>query len=326
MQAIFLAIRTNTSNLLLYMNLLFPESIANRSNGTQLIYLFFIIIVCFSLAQLLSLGAFVLSGTDLSTLENTDWSKATDSQVNIYKVAQIISSIFTLLVPAWLYSMAQSGSTRFLQFKQPLLPILVMLTLVTTLVSLPLLGYTMELNQSMQLPKFLAPIEQWMKSTETNLADLTAAFLKMDNLFELILNMVMIAVIPALGEEMLFRGCLQPTLQRYIGNAHVGIWLAAIIFSAIHLQFYGFIPRLLLGALFGYFYLWSGNLWYPVIAHFINNGLQVLMVYVGVVSATDLDTAEQHVPLAAVAVSGLLTVAMLVQYKQNSYKTSNTEQ
>lgn len=300
------------------MNLLFPESIANRSNGTQLIYLLFITLICFSLAQMLSLGAFMLSGTDLDALQNTDWAKASDSQINIYKVAQIISSIFTLLAPAWLYSMAQSGDSRFLQFKQPLIPSLVVMTIFVTIVSLPLLGWTMEVNQAMHLPSFLAPIEQWMQSTEANLADLTAAFLKMDNLFELLLNMVMIAVIPAVGEEMLFRGCLQPILQRYTGNAHIGVWLAAIIFSAIHLQFYGFVPRMLLGALFGYFYLWSGNLWYPIIAHFVNNGLQVLLVYMGVVAANDLDATEQHVPLIAVALSGVFTAFMLDQYRQKT--------
>ena len=300
------------------MNLLFPESIANRSNGTQLIYLLFITLICFSLAQMLSLGAFMLAGTDITDLQNTDWSKASDSQINIYKIAQIISSIFTLLVPAWLYSMAQSGDTRFLQFKQPLIPLLAAMTIVATIVSLPLLGWTMQVNQAMHLPSFLAPIEQWMKSTEANLADLTVAFLKMDNLFELLLNMVMIAVIPAVGEEMLFRGCLQPTLQRYTGNAHVGIWLAAIIFSAIHLQFYGFVPRMLLGALFGYFYLWSGNLWYPIIGHFVNNGLQVLLVYSGVVAANDLDATEQQVPLIAVALSGVFTAFMLEQYRQKT--------
>ncbi len=89
----------------------------------------------------------------------------------------------------------------------------------------------------------------------------------------------MIALLPALGEELLFRGVAQRLLANWSGNAHVAVWVAAILFSAIHMQFLGFVPRLCMGAALGYLFLWSGNRWYPIIAHFANNAMAVVIVY-----------------------------------------------
>lgn len=300
------------------MNLLFPEPIAQRSAGVQLLYLFFIIIVCLGVGQMLGIAIVMLSGYPLEQLAQTDWQAADPALVRTYKVAQIVSSVVTLLLPAYLYSLAQSGNTHFLRLHRQPTPTLLGLSLLVMMAAVPALGWVMEQNQAMQLPAALAPIETWMRQSETQLADLTAVFLQMNNVWELLLNMLMIAVLPALGEELLFRGSLQPTLMRYVRNPHVAIWLTAILFSSLHLQFYGFVPRCLLGALFGYFYYWTNNLWYPIVAHFANNGLQVLAVYSGAVAVSDIDTSDQHLPLAAVLASAVLTVGLLQWYSRQA--------
>jgi hypothetical protein len=137
---------------------------------------------------------------------------------------------------------------------------------------------------------WLLAIGNWMKSMEESAAALTERFLAADNIGGMLLNVGLMALLPALSEEISFRGMLQQTLWKGQGNnvqgtkeqstkMHVAIWVTAFIFSAIHMQFYGFVPRMLMGAMFGYIFVWSGSLWVPIVMHFTNNGLAVIVYY-----------------------------------------------
>jgi hypothetical protein len=136
----------------------------------------------------------------------------------------------------------------------------------------------------------------------------------MDNYKDLVLNLFVLAVIPALGEELLFRGLLQKMFNELFKNKHIAILVTAAIFSAIHMQFYGFIPRMLLGALFGYLLVWSGSIWVPVLAHFFNNAMVVIFSYLSSKSLLPFDentigTENNHMILLIVSsaiVGGLL--------------------
>ncbi len=131
----------------------------------------------------------------------------------------------------------------------------------------------------MVLPSWLAGLERQMKATEEQAALITEKFLVINSPFQFVYAMIMIAVLPALGEELLFRGILQRIFSEWSGGKHTGVWATAILFSAMHMQFYGFVPRMLLGVMLGYLYLWSGSLWLPILAHFINNGAAVIATY-----------------------------------------------
>ena len=120
-----------------------------------------------------------------------------------------------------------------------------------------------------------------MKATEKEAAKLTEAFMQMPTVGSFLFNMLMIAVLPAIGEEFMFRGLIQRLLKEWLGNIHVAILIAALLFSAMHMQFYGFLPRLMLGIVFGYLFYWTGSLWIPIFAHFIQNGLVVTVTYLG---------------------------------------------
>jgi hypothetical protein len=111
---------------------------------------------------------------------------------------------------------------------------------------------------------------------EDSAARLTELFLVTDTTRDLMMNLLMIAILPAIGEEFLFRGVIQRLFTEWTRNNHIGIFLAAFLFSFIHFQFYGFLPRFMLGLFFGYLLFWSGSLWVPVTGHFINNALAVL--------------------------------------------------
>jgi len=144
---------------------------------------------------------------------------------------------------------------------------------------LPLLNLVATLNAEMHLPEWMSSVEEWMRNSEDNAAEMTKAFLKMNGLADLLFNILLIGILPAIGEELIFRGIIQQVINKGKNNYHIGIWVSAILFSALHFQFYGFLPRLLLGALFGYLFVWSRNLWVPIFAHFLNNTFALLAVY-----------------------------------------------
>lgn len=147
------------------------------------------------------------------------------------------------------------------------------------LFAMPMINWLSDLNQHMSLPEAFSGIETWMKQSEEKAKVLTEAFTKGSTVNVLILNLVVIALMAALSEEIFFRGVLQKVLIECFHNKHVGVWISAIIFSAFHMQFFGFLPRMLMGAYLGYLFLWSGSLWPSIIAHFINNGTAVFLIW-----------------------------------------------
>lgn len=167
------------------------------------------------------------------------------------------------------------------------------------LVALPAINLLAHLNQQMVLPTWLSGVEEWMKSKEAEAEWLTKQFMSATTIGGLLINLFLMAVLPAVSEEITFRGVLQQLFQGSKVSTiqgskvpHLAIWCTAIIFSAIHMQFYGFIPRMLLGALFGYMFVWTGSLWVPMLMHFVNNGMAVLLYYIANRAAWDMDKVD----------------------------------
>lgn len=231
---------------------------------------------------------------------------------------QAINHLGTFLVPALAYWYTIERRT-WQQFNQQPLPTVQGLGLVPLLVIafIPFNAFVIEWNQNLHLPETLAPVEEWMRSKEKELEGITKYLTNFTTTGQLLIALLVVAVIPGIGEEVLFRGILQRNFSTWTRNAHVGIWLSAALFSAIHVQFLGFFPRMLLGALFGYLYLWSGNIWVPMLAHFINNGFTVLMVFLHQqkLITVDIDKAES-VPILGALVSGMITVGLLAYFKK----------
>jgi membrane protease YdiL (CAAX protease family) len=198
----------------------------------------------------------------------------------VAKFTQIISHLGTFAISSFLFALLVSkDASLYLGLKSRPKMLSLLITLVLTFVVSPWVGYVYDLNQAMQLPSFMAGVQAWMKNSEDLAMQLTEAFLGKPTVAGFAVNLIMIGLIPAIGEEFLFRGVIQRLLKDWIGNAHVAIFISALLFSAMHMQFYGFFPRFALGLLFGYLFYWSGSLWLPMLAHFLNNGMAVLVSY-----------------------------------------------
>jgi membrane protease YdiL (CAAX protease family) len=204
------------------------------------------------------------------------------------KWLQFMQTTATFLLPpilcAWLWD-ERHKPFRWLRMDVPVQWQSILLAVVIMVCAVPGINLLADLNSRVELPKSLEFIEQILKSQEEAAAALTERFLQADNIGGLLLNIGLMALLPAFSEELSFRGTLQQIIYKdqngkeQSTKVHLAIWITAFIFSAIHMQFYGFVPRMLLGAMFGYVFVWSGSLWVPITMHFVNNGLAVLVYY-----------------------------------------------
>lgn len=173
-------------------------------------------------------------------------------------------------------------------------------------------------NQHIQFPEALSWFESMARSMEDKLQEVTLFITDFQSAYQLILGLLVIAVLPGIGEELLFRGVLQNLIWKGSKNPHIAIWISAFIFGVFHLQFYGVVPRILLGALFGYIYFWSGRLSLAMIAHFLNNGITLVAVYMynqGLMEyeITNTDLRPEWLPVVIFFVIGAFTMFMFYQ-------------
>lgn len=241
-----------------------------------------VLIMCLCLISVILfsiVGALVMLfgfGFDISNMNNY----GDPNIIEGLKFFQLLSAIGLFIVPPLVYTLLVSKkSFQSLGLKRLSKPINYILILFLMVISTPFISWIIELNANMVLPDFLAGIEQWMRTSEMQAEHLTKAFLTFDGVGSLIYMLIVIAIIPAVGEELLFRGVLQKIFINWFKKPHLAIWVTAILFSALHMQFFGFFPRMLLGVLFGYIFYWSKSLWLPILGHFINNGSVVILSY-----------------------------------------------
>ena len=157
--------------------------------------------------------------------------------------------------------------------------IAILVIILFELVSLPAMNWLVNINEAMSLPSWMSGIEQWIRESEDNAMNATRQLLDIHSVVDLISCVLVVGFIAGLSEEMLFRGAMLRTMQDSRLGIHAIVWIVAIIFSAIHVQFYGFFPRMLLGAWLGYLFVWTRSLWAPIIAHTLNNSAVVVFSY-----------------------------------------------
>jgi len=246
--------------------------------------------------------------------------------ISFLKYFQVIQSIGLFVVPpfviGWLY---HGNISEYLKINRSTKMHSYLLAAICLLAVIPFINFLGAINSQMSLPESLSGLEGWMKNMEDAAKVLIEKFMKVDSISGLMFNVFMIAVLPALGEELMFRGVIQRILSNWTRNHHWGIWITAFLFSAMHMQFYGFLPRMALGAMFGYLLVWTGTMWVPILAHFVNNLMGVLGYYLidkGIISKDieEWGTGTAQIPL--VVFSFFLVGALLfLIYRSEHAKT-----
>ena len=204
--------------------------------------------------------------------------------VELIRCILFVNQIFSFLLPSILFGYLFYKKEMWNSFYLNKAPILknAIIAICLLAASYPLVILSYKANMALPLP-------EWISSLEQSTVDTLMKVLTMDTPAVFLMNLILIAVLPAIGEELMFRGVLQNQLAKWIKNEHLGIFLASTIFSAIHLQFEGFLPRLALGMVLGYLYFWTRNLWIPIIVHFLNNATQVVAIYTGNQQVSDIN-------------------------------------
>ncbi len=238
-----------------------------------------------------------------------DYPQGANAMLMFQGLVQFFSFV---IAPLYLLRVSGYHINRYLNWKERPWLSLVLLSGLLVLIIMPANSVIIEWNANAHFPGFMKGLEEWARAKEDELAELTKLIADFGTVPRLLVGLLVIAVIPAIGEELVFRGVVQKQLHRWAGNPHVAIWVAALIFAAIHVQFFGFVPRAVLGALFGYLYYWSGNIIVPIVAHFVNNGFSVVLLYLHQTKAADFDVeSTEAMPLYSIIISLVLSAAVL---------------
>ncbi|CAN5445116.1 hypothetical protein BH10BAC1_BH10BAC1_07040 [soil metagenome] len=274
------------------------------------IKLFVILFILFSLGYL----SYIASKLNISI--NLDNDKA----IFISKLEQAFSVIIIFILPTLMFALFWTKTKiHYLGLTKKVSTKTIVLSALFILFAIPLINWIGSLNEQMALPQAFSGMEAWMQKSEVSAKNITDAYMQGTSFGVLITNLIVVALLAALSEELFFRGMLQKVLIECCKNKHVGIWIGAILFSAFHMQFYGFFPRMLMGASLGYLFLWSGSLWPGIITHFVNNGMAVLLVWLsnrGVISPEiDKIGSDDSQTILVLLSSALVATSLVLIYR-----------
>ena len=262
----------------------------------------------FSISEVLALG----------TYDNPDYVAAS-------KLIQILGSIGTFILPAFLFSYLFEGDLfSYYQFRNPtgMVPMLLIILMMISVI--PFINYMAEINLKMEIP--IRALDKLLRSLESTAEEMMVAFTATKSIAGLLVNLLMIGVIAAVGEELIFRGLLQRLLIDMVKNVHLAILFTALLFSAFHFQFFSFLPRFILGVILGYMMFYGRSIWYPILAHFVNNAMGVIYYYFNARGSAD-DMLEEIgtstlIPVAAVISLALFLLFGVLWYKQAGIHTN----
>jgi uncharacterized protein len=289
---------------------------SNTSYSTKFVLFISIVFVSFIICMFLGfIIALPLFGIGFSDLLKAFSQSADPQDISIMKYFQSVSQFGLFIIPAIVFSLLVSkNSKEYLQINQKTKILSIVFSCLIMIAAIPFINWLADLNLKMQFPASLAGLENWMKESENTAAKITEAFLNVSSILGLLGNLFVIAVLAAVGEELFFRGVLQRLFHDWTKNIHLAIFLSAFIFGVFHLQFYGLIPRVLMGTLFGYLLYWSGSLWLPIMAHFTNNALAVIVDFLSRKKQLnfDMDTIGTEDNALLLVLSSIIIVCALI--------------
>jgi len=238
-------------------------------------------------------------------------------------ILQILSTTFPLFVAPFIFGkMIMDEPGEYLKPRINIPAIFFLMVIAIMFVSSPFMEYIVSLNQKMVLPEALKGVQQWMREKEDLAQKQTEALLQMKTIGNMLFDLLVVGLLTAIAEEFFFRGAMQTIFTRWTKSYHWAIWITAIIFSAIHVEFFGFVPRMVLGVFFGYFVVWSGSIWAAVLGHFINNGSAVVLTYLFQQKIISFDPDSDHYNYIVALLSLIFTVLLFFIYRKTALKKS----
>ena len=296
---------------------------------TQLIVLGFTMVTCFLLLMILGvLFAPLIPGIQITDFLQDVNNSEMEKNLNLIRYYQIILGIGLFIIPALFSAYLFSGTVAsYFGLERTSSVKWFVLALLLMLAAIPCINLMAALNEMISFPSILSGLEQRLKDFEEAAQKSTKLFLNVDGIGGMFFNIFMIAFLPAIGEELIFRGLLHKIIVQWTGNIHVTIIICGFLFSLMHLQFYGFFPRWLLGVMFGYLLVWSGTIWLPIFAHFVNNTMAVVfsfLIHKGIVpeKVENLGTSFNEIPVTIV----ITAVAVWLLWKIYASSLQGTKQ
>ncbi|MGV6945974.1 CPBP family intramembrane glutamic endopeptidase [Sphingobacterium kyonggiense] len=283
---------------------------------------------CAFVTQFLGLIGFVLVTGKADWLFNPEAATGLLESPGFLYSTLLISSVGTFLLPSLILQNMEKRQYRYFPSNTNKIGLYLLLTLIFLVVFNPAMEFISLWNQKMSFPESMKGVETWMLDKEQESSYIIEKVIVTTSPLFLFLNLIVMAIVPAIVEEFYFRGSLQGILTRMFGNIHVAIWVTAIVFSAIHLQFYGFFPRMILGLIFGYSFYWTQNIWVAVFGHFINNAAVTIIAYVLLNEGKtfkEIQTMESYSSIYYI-LSVLLAIAVGYYFYQVSRKSHEHKQ
>ena len=247
------------------------------------------------------------------------------SELNMLRISQITSQLLLFVFPPLLYAcLVNEKPITSLKFNKTKTYWL-LLGLAMMYAILPLNTVFAEWNADVKLPESMKALEEMMKSLQDAAQEATEKMLNVNNIGGLIINLIMVAGLAAIGEELLFRSLLQTSLVKICKNAHIGIFIASAVFSFIHFEFYGFLPRLVLGLLLGYMFYFSKSIWVPMLMHFANNGTIVVLYFLNNKGITNIDLDTFGKTSTPILIASIIAMIALFYFSARCFKKEHEE-
>lgn len=242
---------------------------------TKLLLIFLLVLGSSILITML----FVLAAIPFTGIDEINAMLTGGVSISYLRFLQVVQGFSVFIIPSFLIAWLLSDRPWLWLGFRKINWTLVTLSIVLFFVCQPLVSFLAKLNSTMVFPDFLLPVEEWMHNAEKTAGKLVLQFLDTKEPWTIFVNVLMIVFLPAIGEEMLFRGAIQPVIGQWTKNQHLAVWITAFLFSAMHIQFMTFLPRFLLGGILGYLLIYGKNIWYPIAGHFVNNLLSLIVFY-----------------------------------------------
>lgn len=288
--------------------------VKNNSILYKILILLVLIFVGSIIFMLLNLGVISIYGDRVLT------------NIGILKTLQVIYQILAFFLPVLIfYKITNYSLVNDLGLKRKEKSTVILFIIVLYVVTIPLINWTTEINSQIEIPRFLGSLKTWFLEQEKQAVELTFKFLNTSSVIGILTNIVVLALVPAVAEELLFRGCIQKILTDNVKYPHLGVIISSLIFSIAHFQFSGIIPRFILGLILGYIFYYTHNIKLSMLFHFLNNVIAVLIAFVGInyfnYTAEDLNSSTEFLNVTL----ALLSIVLIVFILRYIFKNANRQ-